>query len=70
MPLLVMHGTHDLATNVEGSQELVARARATDKTLKLWEGVSHDLLHEPERDQVVALVVGWLSAHAAAESPR
>lgn len=65
MPLLVMHGTHDLATNVEGSKALVAKARSTDKTLHLWEGVSHDLLHEPEAPQVIALVAGWLSAHAA-----
>lgn len=63
MPLLVMHGTVDHATNAEGSSELVERAAATDKTLKLWPGVYHDLLHEPEADQVIALVTGWLSSH-------
>jgi lysophospholipase len=63
LPLLVMHGTVDHATNPEGSQELVQRAASTDKTLKLWDGVYHDLLNEPEGPQVIALVTTWLVAH-------
>jgi alpha-beta hydrolase superfamily lysophospholipase len=62
IPLVVMHGTADLVTDVEGSRELHARARSTDKTLKLYEGLYHDLLHEPEREQVTADVIAWLAA--------
>ena len=62
VPFLVMHGTADTATNPEGSVELHQKAASTDKTLKTWEGVSHDLLHEPERQQVIELVTSWVVA--------
>jgi alpha-beta hydrolase superfamily lysophospholipase len=66
-PLLAMHGTADLATNVEGSRALVARAASADKTLKLWDGLAHDLLHEPERTEVVAVVTAWIDARLPAD---
>lgn len=65
LPFLVMHGTKDLATNIDGSKALAAVASSTDKTFKPWEGVSHDLLHEPEKEQVIATAVDWFSAHVA-----
>jgi lysophospholipase len=61
VPFLVMHGTVDKATNIEGSRELTEKAAASDKTLKVWEGSWHDLLHEPEKQQVVELVTGWVA---------
>jgi acylglycerol lipase len=65
-PVLVMHGTADKVTDPEGSKALVKRASSTDKTLKLYDGLYHDLLHEPEKAQVTADVVQWLVAHANA----
>ena len=62
LPLLILHGTGDLVTDVEGSRELHARARSTDKTLKLYDGLYHDLFHEPEKEQVLADLVEWLDA--------
>jgi alpha-beta hydrolase superfamily lysophospholipase len=59
VPLLILHGQIDKATNVEGSRELAARARSTDKTLRLYENMYHDLLHEPERDAIIAEVTAW-----------
>jgi alpha-beta hydrolase superfamily lysophospholipase len=65
-PVLVLHGTADKLTNPEGSRELVERARSSDKTLRLYEGLYHDLLHEPERERIAADLCDWLEAHAAA----
>ena len=62
IPFLLMHGTADLVTDVAGSRELHARARSTDKTLELYEGLYHDLLHEPEKEQVTADLIEWLAA--------
>jgi len=62
LPLLVVHGTGDLVTDVEGSRRLHARAGSTDKTLKLYDGLYHDLFHEPEKAQVVSDVIEWLDA--------
>ena len=67
VPFLVMHGTVDKATNIEGSVALSEKAASTDKTLKKWEGVSHDLLHEPERQQVIDLVTSWVVARLPAK---
>jgi lysophospholipase len=62
VPLLILHGQADKATNVEGSQALAARAGSSDKTLRLSEGVYHDLLHEPERDAIISEVTSWMTA--------
>lgn len=64
VPLLALHGTADLLTNPKGSQDLVAHAHSADKTLKLYPGLFHDLLHEPERAQVRGDIVAWLDGHA------
>ena len=69
VPLLDMHGTEDRLTNPEGSRELVARASSKDKTLKLYPGLYHDLLHEPEKAQVMADMVAWLDARAPKGAP-
>jgi alpha-beta hydrolase superfamily lysophospholipase len=64
VPLLVMHGAADTVTPPSGSKALVDRARSTDKTLKVYPGMYHDLLHEPEKEQVTADLVKWLVDHA------
>lgn len=66
LPLLALHGTQDKLTNPDGSKALVSRARATDKTLKLYPGVYHDLLHEPEQAQVRSDITAWLDARTTA----
>jgi len=63
-PLLIMHGTADALTNLEGSRELYRRAASADKTLKLYEGLYHEILNEPEKEQVLADIAGWLDARA------
>ena len=63
-PLLVMHGGADAITPPEGSRELVKRSRSADKTLKIYDGLFHDLLHEPEKEQVMNDISGWLDAHS------
>ena len=49
VPLLILHGTADRVAAVETSQELLQRAEATDKTLRLYPGLYHEVLNEPER---------------------
>ncbi|KAJ1018424.1 hypothetical protein NDA18_006578 [Ustilago nuda] len=64
-PLLVIHGTADLITSHKGSEMLVERVNAKDKTLKLFDGYYHDLLNEPGQDKVVVgeYVINWLNSH-------
>ena len=61
-PLLVLHGTADRLCGVAGSRALYARADSRDKTLRLYEGLYHEVLREPERATVLADLLGWLEA--------
>jgi alpha-beta hydrolase superfamily lysophospholipase len=61
-PLLILHGTGDCICDVEGSLQLDRRAGSTDKTLRLYNGLYHDLFHEPERAEVLADLLAWLDA--------
>lgn len=63
-PVLLLHGTADKLTNPEGSKALHARAASTDKTLRLFDGWFHDLLHEPEAALVITEIVDWVEARA------
>jgi alpha-beta hydrolase superfamily lysophospholipase len=60
VPLLILHGTGDRLTDPRGSWELYVRARSADKTLKLYQGLYHDLLHEPEWEEVSDEILQWL----------
>jgi alpha-beta hydrolase superfamily lysophospholipase len=62
LPLLIMHGTHDVVTDPRGSRLLYTRAGAADKTLHLYEGLLHEIFNEPERDRIVADLLAWLNA--------
>ncbi len=62
LPLLVMYGTADSVNPIEGSQAFVQSVASADKTLKSYPGVYHDMLNEPERDQIAADIVAWLLA--------
>lgn len=64
LPLLVMHGTADLVTDPAGSKRLYERARSQDKTLKLYNGWWHELMQEPEREQVLGDLAEWLDARS------
>lgn len=62
VPLLVMHGKADKVTPPAGSVALYAAAKSTDKTLTLYDGLYHDLLHEPEKLRVEGDIEKWLLA--------
>ena len=60
LPLLILHGTGDVVTDVEGSRRLCRRAASKDKTLHVYEGLYHEVLSEPEREHVLADLIKWL----------
>ena len=60
LPLLAMYGTADSVNPIEGSQAFVQAVASKDKTLKTYPGVYHDMLNEPERDQIAADIIAWL----------
>lgn len=63
VPILIMHGSADRLSDPQGSRDLYARAKSADKTLKMYEGLYHEILNEPEKGEVMADMVQWLDAH-------
>lgn len=66
VPLFAMHGTADKVTPPAGSAWLVQSATTTDKHEQKFEGLAHDLVHEPEAAQVMEALFTWLDTHAPA----
>ena len=62
LPVLILHGTEDKATNPSGSQFFYDNAGSTDKTLKLYEGHYHDLLNDVDKELVIADINNWIDA--------
>ena len=60
LPMLVMHGTADRLTPIAGSEMVVAHAASEDKTFKRYDGLFHEILNEPERQQVLDDIAAWL----------
>jgi acylglycerol lipase len=64
--MLVLHGNDDRVTDPQGSSQLVANAASADKTMRLYEGMLHDLMHEPVADQATREIVAFVSARLTA----
>jgi acylglycerol lipase len=61
VPLLLMHGSEDGLCPVAGSRMVHAGAASRDKTLKVYDGLFHEIFNEPERAQVVDDLAAWLA---------
>ena len=66
LPVLILHGTEDKATNPSGSQFFYDHTGSTDKTLKLYEGHYHDLLNDVDKEIVMADITNWIDARVPA----
>jgi len=50
-------------TSPAGSVELYEAVSSTDKQLKTYPGLYHEIFNEPEQDAVLADMSNWLEAH-------
>jgi alpha-beta hydrolase superfamily lysophospholipase len=62
IPLLVVHGSADTVVSVESGREVHSLAGSPDKTLKVYDGFSHEVFNEPGKAKVLADVSDWLIA--------
>ncbi len=60
VPVLVMHGGADRLADPEGSRLIYEGVGSQDRTLRIYEGLYHEIFNEPEKEQVLADVAGWL----------
>ena len=59
LPLLLMHGGKDRITSSENSR-IFARDAGDICTLKIWDDLYHEIHNEPEKQEVLKAIVGWL----------
>jgi alpha-beta hydrolase superfamily lysophospholipase len=58
--LLLLHGGEDRTISPQASEAVFRGASSPDKTLKVFPGLRHEILNEPEREQVLAVILDWL----------
>jgi alpha-beta hydrolase superfamily lysophospholipase len=64
VPVLIYYSDTDPIVAPEGSRMLAERVGSKDVTVRNWDGLRHEILNEPERDEVIAGMLEWLDAHA------
>ena len=63
-PFLMIFGGADGIADPAAGREFFEHATSKDKQHKQYDGLVHELFHEPERDLVFRDVVGWLDERA------
>jgi acylglycerol lipase len=66
VPTLIAYGTADGLCPSAGSVMLAQRIGAADTTVKAYEGLYHEILNEPEQNEVLDDIGQWLAARVAA----
>ena len=62
LPFIAMQGSEDHLVDPDGAEILYRKAGSKDKTLKIYEGLYHEIFNEPEHDRVLKDVETWLAA--------
>ena len=65
VPLLMMHGKGDKIAYFSGSEDFAKHVSQTggDITLKVWDGLYHEVHNEPEKAAVFQFMIEWLDKH-------
>ena len=63
LPLLLQHGTDDRICRPDGTRILAESVGTEDLTVRWYDGLWHEIYHEPEREQPLADLREWLAAH-------
>jgi alpha-beta hydrolase superfamily lysophospholipase len=66
VPTLIMYGSGDYVVPPAGSMMLNDRIGASDKTLKTYDGLYHEIFNEPERDAAIDDMCSWIRARVRA----
>ena len=63
LPLIILQGGEDRLIDPACGQTLYDKVGSKDKTVKVYEGLYHEVFNEPERARVLKDVETWLAAH-------
>jgi len=65
LPVLIQHGTADSLVPLSATRPLYQDLGSIDRTVKIYEGLYHEIYNEPERAVVIDDLCRWLDAHRA-----
>lgn len=63
LPILVQHGTADALTDPSGTRTLEDASGSPDTTVRWYDGLWHEIYHEPGRAEPLADLREWLADH-------
>lgn len=63
-PVLILHGCNDGIVSPKDSMELFQDIGSTDKSLRIYAHLFHEIMNEPVKDQILDDVILWLNGHA------
>jgi acylglycerol lipase len=63
LPVLILQGNADRLVAPDGAQMLYDTVRSSDKTIKIYDRLFHEVFNEPEHDQVLNDVATWVEGH-------
>jgi alpha-beta hydrolase superfamily lysophospholipase len=63
LPILILQGSADRLVDPKGAQMLYDAVNSVDKTIKIYDGLYHEVYNEPEHGQVLGDVKAWLETH-------
>jgi alpha-beta hydrolase superfamily lysophospholipase len=63
LPLLLLHGGEDRIISPKASKMIYDAVSSPDKTQKIFPGLYHEVLNEPEKGEVLAVLLDWLRRH-------
>ncbi|NRD88301.1 alpha/beta hydrolase [Sphingopyxis sp. BSNA05] len=66
LPMLLLHGGQDSLAGVAGSEFLVRHISSSEKQLKIYPELFHEIFNEPEKDSVLNDMTDWLDKQLAA----
>jgi alpha-beta hydrolase superfamily lysophospholipase len=66
-PVLLLQGGGDKLVDPEAIQWFYDSISSVDRTLKVYEGLYHEVLNEPEKDLVEQDVLSWLDSHVRSD---
>lgn len=63
LPILCLHGAQDRLVKPSSTQYIYDHVGSVDKTIKIYDGLHHEIFNEPEKARVLADVWVWLASH-------
>jgi alpha-beta hydrolase superfamily lysophospholipase len=70
LPILVMQGSADQLVDPGAAEYVHSRVGSADRTLRVYPGLYHEILNEPERERVLDDLLDWLERRLTPAVPR